>query len=214
MQNRPKLNYSVYKNRSDGLFYAYFTFGINPADKRKFGPYPTRKAANIAMKEEVTSYLVKSIEGEFRANVMENELKKAASNCINTVCFDKIYKDTRLPVFPTEEAAGADIYAVVDGEDIIHPGQRKLIKTGLTIANMDKEFELQIQPRSALALKHGITVLNSPSTIDPDYRGEIGVILFNAGDAPFVVKTGDRIAQIVPTKRYRIFFVFNEKYRE
>lgn len=119
-----------------------------------------------------------------------------------------------MPVFPTEDAAGADIYAVVDGEVIIRSGQRKLRKIGLTITNMDKEFELLIQPRSALALKHGITVLSSPSTIDPDYRGEIGVILFNAGDAPFVVKTGDRIAQIVPTKRYRIFFVFNEKYRE
>lgn len=210
MQDKPQLDYSIRKNRSDGLFYAYFTFGPHPTDIRKFGPYSTRKAANIAMKEEITSYLVRSIEGEFRANIMENELKKAASNCENTVCFNKIHKDARLPVFSTEEAAGADIYAVVDGEDVIQPGQRKLIKTGLTIANMDKEYELQIRPRSGLALNHGITVLNSPGTIDSDYRGEIGVILFNTGDAPFVIKTGDRIAQMVPAKCYRMFFVFDE----
>lgn len=209
MSEQPRLNYSIHRKR--GVFYADFIFGSRPTDRRRYGPYVTRKAATDAMNQEITSFIAKEIEGELRADFMKNEIKKAASNCENTVCFFKNHKDARLPVFSTEEAVGADLYAVVDDEVVIKPRQRALIKTGLMIANMDKEYELQIRPRSGLALKHGITVLNTPGTIDPDYRGEIGVVLFNTSDIPFIVKTGDRIAQMVPAKRARMFFVLDDE---
>lgn len=79
---------------------------------------------------------------------------------------------------------------------ILQPNERKLFKTGIAI-QPERGYELQIRPRSGLALKHGITVLNSPATIEPTYRGDVGIILYNAGDKPFEVKEGDRIAQAV-----------------
>lgn len=101
------------------------------------------------------------------------------------------------PFRATEGSAGYDLYAYLpDGLVTIAPGERKLIPTGVAIALPDG-FEAQIRPRSGLALKHGITVLNSPGTIDSDYRGEIGVILVNHGDYSFEVRNGDRIAQMV-----------------
>jgi dUTP pyrophosphatase len=104
--------------------------------------------------------------------------------------------DLPLPSYATAGAAGMDLLAAVAAPVTITPGARALIPTGLRVSIPD-DHELQIRPRSGLALKSGITLPNSPGTIDADYRGEIGVILLNAGDAPFVVERGMRIAQAV-----------------
>lgn len=101
-----------------------------------------------------------------------------------------------LPSYATAGAAGMDLLAAVQDTVTIQPGQRILIPTGLTVA-LPAGYELQIRPRSGLALRHGITLPNTPGTIDEDYRGEIGVILLNAGAEPFVVERGARIAQAV-----------------
>ena len=101
-----------------------------------------------------------------------------------------------LPQYATEQSAGMDLRANIDEQIVIQPMQRLLIGTGLHIA-LPKGYEAQIRPRSGLALKHGITVLNSPGTIDADYRGEIGVLLINLSDKDFVINDGERIAQMV-----------------
>lgn len=101
-----------------------------------------------------------------------------------------------LPFYATTHAAGADLRAAVTDDITIAPGAHVLIKTGFAMS-LPNHYEAQIRPRSGLALKHGITVLNSPGTIDADYRGEIGVILINHGDMPFTVQRGDRIAQMI-----------------
>jgi len=101
-----------------------------------------------------------------------------------------------LPFYATTHAAGADLRAALDADISIAPGAHALIKTGFAMALPDN-YEAQIRPRSGLALKHGITVLNSPGTIDADYRGEIGVILINHGSEAFTVQRGDRIAQMI-----------------
>jgi dUTP pyrophosphatase len=101
-----------------------------------------------------------------------------------------------LPHYASEHAAGMDLRAAVETEIILAPGERALIPTGLAIA-LPEGFEAQVRPRSGLALKHGITVLNSPGTIDADYRGEVGVILINHGQHPFPIQRGERIAQMV-----------------
>ncbi|MGH6928401.1 MAG: dUTP diphosphatase [Dongiaceae bacterium] len=101
-----------------------------------------------------------------------------------------------LPSYATPYAAGLDLLAAVSTEVVLAPRSRALIPTGIAIA-LPPEFEAQVRPRSGLALKAGITVLNSPGTIDADYRGEIGVILVNLGDDPYAVRRGDRIAQLV-----------------
>lgn len=103
-----------------------------------------------------------------------------------------------LPAYQSDEAAGLDLLAALgDGETVvIKPRERVLIPTGLSIA-LPAGFEAQVRPRSGLALKHGITVLNSPGTIDSDYRGEVKVILVNLGRDPFPVQRGERIAQMV-----------------
>ena len=102
-----------------------------------------------------------------------------------------------LPQYATEGAAGMDLRAAVpeDAPIVLAPGARALVPTGLTIA-LARGFEAQVRPRSGLALKHGITCLNSPGTIDADYRGEVGVILANLGAEAFVVNRGERIAQM------------------
>ena len=104
--------------------------------------------------------------------------------------------DLPLPQAASAGAAGLDLQACIDAPRIIEPGSRALIPTGLAIA-LPPGYEAQVRPRSGLAAKHGITVLNSPGTIDADYRGEIGVILINLGQAPFTVEHGMRIAQMV-----------------
>lgn len=101
-----------------------------------------------------------------------------------------------LPAYATAGAAGMDLLAAVQAPVAIGPGERTLIPTGLTIA-LPSGYELQIRPRSGLALKHGITLPNTPGTIDEDYRGEIGVIMLNTGQETFVVERGTRIAQAV-----------------
>lgn len=105
-------------------------------------------------------------------------------------------KDIPLPGYMTEGAVGMDIYAAVESDIILEPGQRALIPTGICI-ELPEGFEAQIRPRSGLAIEYGIGMLNSPGTIDPDYRGEIKVILINLGERPFRIKRGDRIAQMV-----------------
>lgn len=104
--------------------------------------------------------------------------------------------DLPLPQYMTPGASGLDIYAAVDDEVIIPPGKICLVPTGLSIA-IPEGYEAQIRPRSGLALKHGITLLNTPGTIDADYRGEIKVIVINLGDKEYILKRGERIAQMV-----------------
>ncbi len=105
-------------------------------------------------------------------------------------------RDLPLPAYATPHAAGLDLRAAVEDEIVLHVGERALVPTGIAIA-LPQGYEAQVRPRSGLALKHGITVLNAPGTIDADYRGEIKVILVNLGDAPFVIRRGERIAQLV-----------------
>jgi dUTP pyrophosphatase len=101
-----------------------------------------------------------------------------------------------LPHYQTEHAAGVDLYAAVEGKAEIPAGAWKLIPTGLAVA-IPEGYEGQVRPRSGLALKNGIGLLNAPGTIDADYRGEIGIILFNFSDESFIIHRGDRIAQLV-----------------
>ncbi len=105
-------------------------------------------------------------------------------------------QDLPLPSYETAQSAGMDIRAAVDGEITVEPGARALVPTGFKIALPDG-YEAQIRPRSGLALKKGITLPNSPGTIDADYRGEVGIILMNAGSETFVIGRGDRIAQMI-----------------
>ncbi len=101
-----------------------------------------------------------------------------------------------LPAYATEQSAGMDLRADIEQPVTLKPLERRLIPTGLHIA-LPQGYEAQVRPRSGLALKHGITVLNTPGTIDADYRGEIGVVLVNLSDEDFVVNPGERVAQMV-----------------
>jgi dUTP pyrophosphatase len=104
--------------------------------------------------------------------------------------------ETTLPTYQTEGSAGMDLPAAIAEDVVIAPGKRALVPTGWSIA-IPLGFEAQVRPRSGLALRHGVTVLNTPGTIDSDYRGELKVVLANFGDDDFVVRRGDRIAQLV-----------------
>lgn len=106
--------------------------------------------------------------------------------------------DLPLPAYETSGAAGMDLMAAIPaGEDLVlEPGQRQLVPTGLSIA-VPPGFEAQVRPRSGLALRHGISVVNAPGTIDSDYRGEVSVLLINLGSSPFTVRRGERIGQMV-----------------
>lgn len=108
-----------------------------------------------------------------------------------------------LPRRMTEDAAGMDIFAAVGSPEVILPGEWKVVPTGIEIA-LPRGYEAQIRPRSGLALKYGVTILNSPGTIDADYRGEIRIILINHGEAPFRISRGDRIAQMVVSPVCRV----------
>jgi dUTP pyrophosphatase len=108
-----------------------------------------------------------------------------------------------LPNYQTDNSAGVDLQANINEEITLLPLQRVLVPTGIKIA-LPIGFEAQVRPRSGLALKNGITVLNSPGTIDADYRGEIGVILVNLSNENFVIKDGERIAQLVITKYEKV----------
>jgi dUTP pyrophosphatase len=109
----------------------------------------------------------------------------------------------RVPKYMSDGAAGLDLYALVDHEVRIEPGRQALIGTGLAIA-LPAGHEGQVRPRSGLALKHGVTVLNAPGTIDEDYRGEVMVLLINHGRETFVVNSGERVAQLVIAKVERV----------
>ncbi|MDB2588617.1 dUTP diphosphatase [Bacteroidia bacterium] len=112
--------------------------------------------------------------------------------------------DNPLPEHQTESSAGADIHAYLpDGDVIIAAGEKEIIPTGIYI-EIPVGYEVQVRPRSGLAFKHGVTVLNSPGTIDADYRGEVKVLLINHGKDAFVVKSGERIAQMVFSKYQRV----------
>ncbi|WP_297218292.1 dUTP diphosphatase [uncultured Prevotella sp.] len=102
----------------------------------------------------------------------------------------------QLPAYATELSAGMDLRANIDESITLNPMERRIIPTGLYMA-LPPGYEAQVRPRSGLAFKHGITVLNSPGTIDADYRGEIGVLLVNLSNEPFVITEGERIAQMV-----------------
>ncbi len=104
-----------------------------------------------------------------------------------------------VPEQATPGSSGVDLFAAVSRDLILDPGERALVSAGIAVS-IPTGFEWQIRPRSGLALRHGVTVLNSPGTVDCDYRGPVGVILVNLGDAPFVVHRGDRIAQAVLTR--------------
>ncbi len=101
-----------------------------------------------------------------------------------------------LPRYETEEAAGMDLRAAIEEEMVLQPGERALVPTGLRLA-LPPGYEAQIRPRSGLAIRHGITVINAPGTIDADYRGSVCVGLVNLSQTPFVIRRGDRIAQLV-----------------
>jgi len=113
-----------------------------------------------------------------------------------------------VPAYMSESASGMDLTAAVSESLTLAPGKRALVPTGISIA-IPEGFEAQIRPRSGLANRHGISVLNSPGTIDSDYRGEIQIILINLGDEPFAIKRGERIAQMViaPTLKAEIKIV-------
>lgn len=116
----------------------------------------------------------------------------------NTMITVKVINRGRqpLPAYATPQSAGMDLRADIDESITLKPLQRRLIPTGLFIA-LPEGYEAQVRPRSGLALKHGITVLNTPGTIDADYRGEIGIVLVNLSDTDFIVNPGERIAQMV-----------------
>jgi dUTP diphosphatase len=111
--------------------------------------------------------------------------------------------DLPLPGYATPTSAGLDLLAALGGDVVLAPGSRTLVPTGIALA-LPVGYEAQVRPRSGLALKHGVTLLNSPGTIDADYRGEIGVILINLGTAPVTLHRGDRIAQLVVAPVARI----------
>ena len=119
----------------------------------------------------------------------------------------------QLPAYATPQSAGMDLRANLDEPLTLHPFERKLVKTGLFIA-LPEGYEAQVRPRSGLALKHGITVLNTPGTIDADYRGEVGVLLINLSQEDFVIEDGERIAQMVIAHHEQGEFVVVEELDE
>ena len=119
----------------------------------------------------------------------------------------------QLPAYATPQSAGMDLRANLDAPITLHPMERRLIPTGLHIA-LPEGYEAQVRPRSGLALKHGLTVLNTPGTIDADYRGEIGVVLINLSQEDFVVNDGERIAQMVIARHEQGDFVIVEQLDE
>ena len=119
----------------------------------------------------------------------------------------------QLPAYATPQSAGMDLRANLEAPVTLHPLERRLIPTGLHIA-LPEGYEAQVRPRSGLALKHGITVLNTPGTIDADYRGEIGVVLINLSQEDFIVNDGERIAQMVIARHEQGDFVLVEELDE
>jgi dUTP diphosphatase len=121
--------------------------------------------------------------------------------------------DLPLPDYASEGSSGLDIRASLKQPICLEPGKIKFIPTGLAFS-IPSGFEIQVRPRSGLALNHGIGMVNSPGTIDSDYRGEIGIILINFGERPFIIQNGDRIAQMILAKTYRAEIVEVEELDE
>lgn len=138
---------------------------------------------------------------QLKVNLQQN--KTTLSNMTEVKVVNKGHQ--QLPTYATEQSAGMDLRANIDEPITLHPLERRLIPTGLHIA-LPKGMEAQIRPRSGLALKHGITVLNSPGTIDADYRGEVMVLLINFSDKDFVINDGERIAQMVIARYEQVEF--------
>lgn len=111
------------------------------------------------------------------------------------------FNDIPLPSYTTEGSAGMDIRAAVENEMVVHPSEIVLVPTNLSV-EIQEGFEIQVRPRSGLAIKNGIGILNSPGTIDSDYRGEVKIIIMNFGKEDFLIVRGDRIAQLVVSKVY------------
>lgn len=118
-----------------------------------------------------------------------------------------------VPQYTSAHASGADIQALLEEPLTLQPGERALVPTGI-ILEIPEGYEAQVRPRSGLAIRHGITVLNSPGTIDADYRGEVKIILINTGQEPFTIQNGDRIAQMVFAPVIRAEFYHNPKLSE
>ena len=114
-----------------------------------------------------------------------------------------------MPTYATSQSAGMDLRANLEEPVVLHPMERRLIPTGLHIA-LPEGYEAQVRPRSGLALKHGLTVLNAPGTIDADYRGEIGVVLINLSQEDFTINDGERIAQLVVARYEQVEFLLVE----
>lgn len=112
------------------------------------------------------------------------------------------FSDVELPSYLTEGSAGMDIRAAIKDEMLLQPGKVVLVPTNISV-EIPKGYEIQVRPRSGLAANHSIGILNSPGTIDSDYRGEVKIIMMNFGDEPFVIHRGDRIAQLVVSKVYQ-----------
>ena len=119
------------------------------------------------------------------------------------------FGDIALPAYSTEGSAGMDIRAAVESEVVVHPSEIVLVPTNLSV-EIQEGFEIQVRPRSGLAIKHGIGILNSPGTIDSDYRGEIKIIIMNYGKEDFKILRGDRIAQLVVSKVYHAVLEEND----
>ncbi len=126
-------------------------------------------------------------------------------NCMQ-VSFQKLHQDAIVPSYQSEEAAGVDLHACIDVPMTIEPGKAIIVPTGLAIA-LPKGYEGQVRSRSGMAAKFSVAVLNSPGTIDSDYRGEVGVILINHGHEAYAVSHGDRVAQLVVAKHDQVQFI-------
>ena len=135
---------------------------------------------------------------------MEKELVEKVQIKVKRI--SENFLDIPLPKYATEGSSGLDLRAAVEDKVIIPKGKFALVPTNIKV-EIPEGFEIQVRPRSGLAAQHGIGLLNSPGTIDSDYRGEIKVILFNFGEEDFVINRGDRIAQMVLSKVYKIEFI-------
>lgn len=111
--------------------------------------------------------------------------------------------DLPLPAYATEGSAGMDLVAAIEGDIVVAPGSRVLVPNGISI-ELPRGFEAQVRPRSGLAVHHGVTVLNTPGTVDSDYRGELKTVLINLGEAPFTITRGMRIAQMIVARHERV----------
>lgn len=132
---------------------------------------------------------------------------------MNKIVVHGSFESGKTPVYSSAQASGADIEAFLSEPLVIKAGQRAIVPTGVTL-EIPEGYEAQIRPRSGLAIRHGITVLNSPGTIDADYRGEVKIILINTGDTDFTINSGDRIAQIVFSPVIRAEFYPNTRLSE